>query len=49
MRTKRAIIFPAVLTFATLGSILAGSALPLVALSAPAVPVAASPGMTYHG
>ncbi len=50
MSIKRAIIAPAILTLGAAGSILAGSALPLVASSAPAVTVAAAtPNMVYHG
>jgi hypothetical protein len=47
MRTRRA-IFPAVLTIATLGSILAGPVVPLVASSAPSV-AAATPNTMFHG
>jgi len=48
MRIKRAIIVPAILALSTAGSIAAGSAVPLLASSAPAV-VSASPNMVYHG
>jgi hypothetical protein len=49
MRTRRA-IFPVVLTITAFGSILAGSAVPLVAASAPSVAVAAaSPNTYFHG
>jgi hypothetical protein len=41
MRTRRAILFPAILTFAAVGAILAGSA-------ASAAGAAPSPNMTYH-
>ena len=51
MRIKRAIIVPAILTLSTAGSILAGSALPLVAAQASSAQVvaAAGPNMLYHG
>lgn len=49
MRIKRAIIVPTILALSTAGSILAGSAVPLVASSAPAVMAAsASPYTVYH-
>ena len=48
MRIKRAIIVPAILALSTAGSIAAGSAVPLMASSAPAV-VAAAPSIVYHG
>ena len=48
MRIKRAIIVPAILALSTVGSIAAGSAVPLMASSAPVV-VAAAPQMVYHG
>jgi hypothetical protein len=48
MRIKRAIIVPAILALSTAGSIAAGSAVPLMASSAPVV-VASAPQMTYHG
>ncbi len=47
MRIKRAIIVPAILALSTAGSILAGSAVPLMATSAPVV-AASTPNMVYH-
>ena len=47
MRIKRAIIVPAILALSTAGSIAAGSAIPLMASSAPVV-VAAAPQTVYH-
>jgi hypothetical protein len=52
MRIKRAIIVPAILTLSTAGSILAGSAIPLVAAQASSAQVVAAtvtPDMFYHG
>jgi hypothetical protein len=50
MRIKRAIIVPAILTLSTAGSILAGSAIPLMAMQASGGQVvAAAPGYVYHG
>lgn len=49
MRIKRAIIAPTILALSTAGSILAGSAVPLMTSSAPVTAVVASPNMTYHG
>ena len=48
MRIKRAIIVPAILALSTAGSIAAGSAIPLMASSAPVV-VTAAPQFVYHG
>jgi hypothetical protein len=48
MRIKRAIIAPTILALSTAGSILAGSAVPLMTSSAPVV-VASAPQMVYHG
>jgi hypothetical protein len=50
MRIKRAIIVPTILALSTAGSILAGSALPLVAAPASTtVAASASPLFLYHG
>ena len=48
MRIKRAIIVPAILALSTAGSILAGSAVPLMASSTPVAAVAAAPATVYH-
>ncbi len=52
MRIKRAIIVPAILTLSTAGSLLAGSAVPVVAQATSAQVVAASsatPYVFFHG
>jgi hypothetical protein len=48
MRIKQAIIVPAILTLSTAGSILVGSAVPLVAAPASGAVVAAAPNFVYH-
>jgi len=54
MRIKRAIIVPAILTLGTAGSVLATSAVPLMATQASSAYVLAAPSpltpmMFYHG
>jgi hypothetical protein len=51
MRIKRAVIVPTILVLSTAGSILAGSAVPLMAAQTSVAPVvaAAGPNFTYHG
>ena len=50
MRTRRAILFPAILALAAAGSFLAGSSVPLAAAHAPATHVgAAAPNVYSHG
>jgi len=53
MRIRRAIIVPAILTLGTTGSILATSAVPLVATQASSAYVlgapSVSPNILYHG
>jgi hypothetical protein len=53
MHLKRAIIIPAILTLSATGSILAGSAAPVIAAQAPAAQVLAAssssgPNFYYH-
>jgi len=50
MRIKRAIIVPTLLTLSTAGSILAGSAIPLMAAQTASTQVvaAATPNIVYH-
>lgn len=52
MRIRRPIIVPAILTLGAVGSILAGSALPVAATASPSASVVAAtssgPGVFYH-
>jgi hypothetical protein len=53
MRIRRAVIIPAILALGAAGSILAGSAAPVVAAQAPAAQVLAAgttmPNIVYYG
>jgi hypothetical protein len=53
MRIRRAVIIPAILALGAVGSILAGSAAPVVAAQAPAAHVlatgSAAPDILYYG
>jgi hypothetical protein len=49
MRTRRAILFPAILALAAAGSFLAGSSVPLASAQAHSTHVVASPYVYYHG
>jgi hypothetical protein len=53
MRMKRAVIVPAILAVSTAGSILAGSAVPVIAAQVPSAQVLAAgsvtPDFLFHG